>query len=314
MDVLKLLEHFNFSTSNISGDVLRSKCLIHGGTNPTSFVMNIKSGLWFCHSGCGGGDIFTLVERMKDMNFPQSVEYLSDFFDVDVSNMKTSRNKLKTEKELENFINAIKRSHTTPLESFEYNANAVGIAKYRDFSKDTLDVFKVKYAKSIELPKKNGEFYTIYDRILIPIIFDEKQIGISLRKTKASDFPKWLHQPRGLKVSNTIYNYDNIYSKKEIVVVEGVFDVWAFYEIGLNAGATFGAHLTHQQYTLLLQSGADIVLAYDGDSAGKKATSKAIELLKYTSNLSLIEFEDNQDPASLNRKELLSLYERRKRL
>lgn len=313
MDVMKILEHYDFDTSNFSGDIVRTNCKIHGGTNKSSFVIDVSTGLWFCHSGCGGGDIFTLIERMEDMSFPQAVEFLANFFDVDTKGLKTSRNKDKVEKELKSFMKAMKRSHTSQLEEFEYNVDAVGISRYRNFSKETLDRFKVIYAKSVEVHNRNNESYTIYDRVIVPVVFRDKNIGISIRKTKEKDFPKWLHQPPGIKFNEVLYNYDSTLGKNEVIVVEGMFDVFAFYEIGLTAVCTFGAHLTHQQYVLLLQTGADIILAYDGDKAGRTAQKKAIDMLKNKANLFKIEFNPGQDPANITREELLELYAEKKR-
>ena len=312
MDVMKLLEHYNFDTSNLSGTNVRAACEIHGGSNPTSFIINIETGLWFCHSGCGGGDIFTLVELMEKISFKESVVFLSNFFDVNIKDMKMTKNKSKLEKELKNFMSVIKRSHTKPLESFEYVADTSGIRSYRNFSKETLDRFKVVYADKIELEKKNGDKYHLYNRILIPIIKKGNQIGISLRKTKESDYPKWSHQPNGLKINNTLYNYDNMIGKKEIVIVEGVFDVWAYDEIGVTAVATFGAKISHQQYKLLIQSGADLIMSYDGDEAGTDGTLSAISLFHNKANLYRVAFDEGEDPASISREELLKRYERRR--
>ena len=313
MDVLKLLEHYNFNTTNYAGSTIRSACTIHGGNNPTSFVINTDSGLWYCHSGCGGGDIFTLVERMEDITFKESVEFLSKFFDIDVSGLNISQNKNKLEKELKNFVGIIKRSHTSPLETFKFVADTVGMKSYRNFTKDTLDAFNVVYAKSIELFNKNGELYTALDRILIAIIFEGLQIGISLRKTKSADFPKWSHQPRGLKVNEMLYNYDRVIGENVLIVTEGMFDVWAYHEIGLPAVCTFGANISHQQYVLLLQTGADIVMSYDEDKAGREGTRKALELFKNKANIYKVQFNEGDDPASITREELLELYGKRKR-
>ena len=47
----------------------------------SAFVINKDTGLWYCHTGnCGGGDIFTLVERFEDFSktdFPRTVQWLA---------------------------------------------------------------------------------------------------------------------------------------------------------------------------------------------------------------------------------------------
>ena len=54
IDIVKLLDHYGFDTSNNNGGYIRCACKIHGGDNPTSFVINTDNTLWFCHTGdCG---------------------------------------------------------------------------------------------------------------------------------------------------------------------------------------------------------------------------------------------------------------------
>ena len=101
------------------------------------------------------------------------------------------------------------------------------------------------FFKEIELEKKDGSKYKLFNRLLFPIIVEGVQIGISLRRTKSTDFPKWSHQPRGIKTEEVLYNIDSVVVNEPIIVVEGILDVWAFYEIGLNAVCVFGSHITN---------------------------------------------------------------------
>ena len=54
LDAEKLLEHYDFDRIKSDGDMIRSSCKIHGGNNPTAFVINKETCLWYCHtSDCG---------------------------------------------------------------------------------------------------------------------------------------------------------------------------------------------------------------------------------------------------------------------
>ena len=108
-DVVKLLEHYGFNITYQDGNIIRCSCKIHGGDNPTAFAMNRDSTLWYCHTGedCGGGDIFTLVEKMEGISFKESVVWLSSFYDVDINDLEISDRKSSYRRELENFINTI---------------------------------------------------------------------------------------------------------------------------------------------------------------------------------------------------------------
>ena len=96
---------------------------------------------------------------------------------------------------------------------------------------------------------------------------------------------------------------------------EGMFDVWRWFEAGYeNAVCTFGAHLTEEQYRILLRSGKDVIWSYDGDEAGLNATKKAIDMMRYKANQWVIKMPDGIDPGSCEIQELKRLYEQREKI
>lgn len=139
-------------------------------------------------------------------------------------------------------------------------------------------------------------------------------IGALLRRVNNKDKIKWSNQPEHIKTGEIVYNYDNAKGNYDIVVVEGLTDVWAFHEIGVMAVATFGAHLSKEQSYLLIKTGARITLCYDADTAGKTATEKAIKMLSKKTDLFVIELDEGTDPESITRGELKIKYENRRRI
>lgn len=56
------------------GVVLRgrlAKCPLHDDRSP-SFSVSEEKGLWYCHAGCGGGDVYTLVEKLEKCGFKEA--------------------------------------------------------------------------------------------------------------------------------------------------------------------------------------------------------------------------------------------------
>ncbi|MCJ7459873.1 MAG: CHC2 zinc finger domain-containing protein [candidate division Zixibacteria bacterium] len=53
----------------------RCCCPLHGGKNPSSFCVN--NGFFYCHSCGKGGNIFTLVQKLYNLDFRDAVTYLS---------------------------------------------------------------------------------------------------------------------------------------------------------------------------------------------------------------------------------------------
>lgn len=310
IDVSKLLEHYEFEHMRQEGDIIRCSCKLHGGNNSSAFVMRVTNGLWWCHTGdCGGGDIYTLVQRMEECSFAQAVEFVATFFDVDISNYDIINQKAVEEKELKMWVRTMQSRRKSVLGAYEPQVEMRKVTKFREYTPETLEHFGLQYAPEIQATKREGGTYTLKNRLAFPIRQDGIQIGISFRRIKNADFPKWLHQPANMETRNLLYNYDATSGQAEVIVCEGMPDVWAFHELGLTAVATFGAHLTDEQYKMLVRTGADIVLAYDGDEAGQNANIKAYDMLKLTSNVKYIPFEAGEDPDNLPREELWTRYE-----
>jgi len=108
LDVMKLLKHYNFDHIKEDGQFIRSSCKIHGGNNPTAFVINQETGLWFCHTNCGGGDIYTLVQKMENIDFFSAVRWLSSFYDVDITNAAIIDRKENYLEDIKKFIQIVK--------------------------------------------------------------------------------------------------------------------------------------------------------------------------------------------------------------
>lgn len=310
LDTEKLLIHFDFDKIRTSGDITRSCCKIHGGINPSAFVINNETGLWYCHEMCGGGDAYTLVEKMLNLSFPEAVRWLASFTGVDISNLTITERKSQHIEETKKFIKLMNNKKKS-FNNFSISEEIKGVKKYRNFLPSTLEYFGLGYVDKVKLDKRNGETYTLLQRLVFPIIFNNIQIGILFRRVNNQDYPKWSNQPVDLNFGDILYNYDNAVGSAVVVVCEGILDVWAFHEIGVTAVATLGAHITDEQYKLLLMTGADIVLAYDGDKAGREVVSKAKEMFKNKANLSYILFDEGTDPESIDREELNNRYSKR---
>lgn len=315
IDVEQLLEHYDFDKVTPDGQYLRACCKIHGGNNPTAFVISKETGLYYCHTGgCGGGDIFTLVQQMEGISFPQAVEWVAKFFSVDISDMEIQERKQEHIKEMNRFIKTMRARKKRELAEFHVHAEIKEVARYQGFLEPTIKHFGMTYVESVTLQNKEGKDFTLKKRLLFPIIQNGIQVGVSFRAIEKNAQPKWLHQPSNLVTGDLLYNYDAAQGQLEIVVVEGMTDVWAYHEIGVVAVATFGAHLTDEQYRMLIRTGADITLSYDADDAGYHARDKAVEMLRLKANLREVKLPAGADPASISREELKTYYGERTRI
>lgn len=277
-----------------TGDGFRACCPIHGGDNPTSFVWNAHNGLWFCHSGdCGGGDVFDFVASIKNINintdFKRVVVETSNELNLDISNLelgeRASRNVKETRMWIEYMLGK-KVTENTPFDLFTLGTRQ-DINEYRNFSKDTISHF-------------NSFYSSTYNRIVIPLYDRNREIiGVSMRRIEGDNSPKWIHLPKHLNTRLIIYNQETINDKK-IRLVEGPFDVWNLWQIGIkNVGATLGSHLTKEQEDIILRNYTDVELIFDNDEAGIKATKKIINQLKLKVNLTIRTLGKLNDPGEI---------------
>lgn len=313
LDVMKLLEHYDFDSINPQGDMIRAKCKIHGGINASSFVISEETGLWYCHAGiCGGGNIIKLVRKLDESSFQDAVKTLADLFGLDIENMEINERPDQSVAEIKKWMKTMSSWKAREnMAEYTIDAPIKDVKKFRNFLPDTLKHFQLGFVEQVRLEKRSAGQYDLTNRLVVPIIQDGVRVGASLRKTKANDYPKWSHQPVSIKVGDLLYNYDATVGEMEIVVCEGAFDVWAYHEIGVTAVATYGAHITDEQYRLLMKTGADLVFSYDGDEPGREATRKGITLFRNKANMSTVEFDDGEDPASISREQLKLKYESR---
>lgn len=310
LDMKKILEYYDFQSIQYDGKMLRACCKIHDGKNPTAFVVNLENNLWFCHTDkCGGGDVYTLIRKLESCSFPFAVQRLAEILGLNIEDMEIIKIKNKVLTDVADFFKFANKIKTKKeFTQYTMPTNTQSVTQFRDFNIDTLKRFDLRFVSSIDIVTRNGKESTLNNRLLIPVHFYNMCVAIILRRTRSTDYPKWTNQPTSFTNGDVLYNYDSARSQSEIVVVEGVFDVWKCYEAGLNAVATFGAHMTEEQEKLLIKTGADIILCYDGDKAGQEATSKIYKRLKYKTNLRYMPIPVDTDPGAMTKDELYHIY------
>ncbi|MGF1588907.1 MAG: DNA primase [Pleurocapsa sp.] len=137
-------------------------------------------------------------------------------------------------------------------------------------------------------PRKTGSgYYDVFrDRLIIPIAdLQGRIIGFGSRSLKDEDQPKYLNSPETplFDKSKTLFALDkarsHITQADCAVVVEGYFDAIALHEAGIeNVVASLGTAFTQNQLKQLLRftPSKQVVLNFDADNAGNKATARAI--------------------------------------
>ena len=132
---------------------------------------------------------------------------------------------------------------------------------------------------------QKGNLYDYFrNRVIFPIIdVTGNIIGFGGRVMDDSK-PKYLNtsDTPGFKKSKNLFalNYAKNHCSEHLILCEGYMDVIALHAAGFeNAVATLGTALTQEQARMMTKYTKKVVLLYDSDDAGQRATDRAIKIL-----------------------------------
>ena len=242
----------------------RSCCPFHKGDNNTAFRIR-ASGHWRCYKCDAHGDLEALVGRLKGLTFQQARAY--------VGNLPAAFTSLEDRVALPPYEERHKRQDPYPTLS---EAAIVIFKKHcpvyllnRGFSENALREFEIGYNYQ-------------QSRIVIPVRdVNRKLVGITLRLDFDGSGPKYWHDH--FDKSLHLYGFFRWAGVPvpRLFLVEGQLDVVRMHQLGLPACGILGSSISDAQVELLLERARceELVLMYDNDEAGEKATSDSIRRL-----------------------------------
>ena len=146
---------------------------------------------------------------------------------------------------------------------------------------------------------------TFRNRIMFPLCnLDGQVVGFSGRIYNGEKESKYVNSKESVifKKGHLLYNYHRAINeareKRQIIVVEGFMDVIRLFSVGIkNVVASMGTAITKEHASLIKKLSQNVVLSFDGDKAGEKATISAIkEFEKIGITPKIIRLEDDLDP------------------
>ncbi|WP_249323589.1 DNA primase [Wansuia hejianensis] len=299
-------------------------CPFHNEKTP-SFTVNQSKQFFHCF-GCGeSGDSIAFIMKKENLDFPQAVKLLADKLGIDTVEVRVND---KYTQERQEAYNINKDAARYFYRSLVTNPKALEYLNKRQISANTIRGFGLGFApesweglyrfllskgygsEQIEkiglIGKKsgnNGYYDKFRNRIMFPIIDTKSRIIGFGGRVLDDKMPKYLNSKESIifNKGNHLYglNLVNKHSnRKRILLVEGYIDVISLYSKGINyAVASLGTALTERQGRLLKRYGDEVYIAYDSDTAGVKATLKAIDiLLKEDVKPKIILLPDGMDP------------------
>jgi len=135
--------------------------------------------------------------------------------------------------------------------------------------------------------KDGGGVYDRFrDRVLFPILDTQGRVVGFGGRILGDGQPKYMNSPESpvFNKSRALLGLhqqgDAIRRRRQAVIVEGNFDMISLVERGIdNVVAPLGTALTREQLRLLHRFAEEVILLFDGDSAGMKAAMRAVPLV-----------------------------------
>lgn len=310
------------------GKNYKGLCPFHSEKTP-SFVVSPEKKLAKCFGCGGGGTIIDFVMQIENIDFNQALTKLANEAGIKISNAKTQEIN-PVIKRYYDIMNSSLEFYDKYLESTEDGKKALDYLKNRGIDDEILKNFKIGLAPNIGntlyrvlkeygyyeldmedlgLVSQNEKGYhdVFSRRIMFPIMNESGNVVAysgRIYDPKDKDNPKYINSPETpiFKKNEILFNLNlakgYIRKNNRVLLHEGQMDVIASYKSGVKeAVCTLGTAITQNHVRTLKKYTSNVVIAYDGDKAGIKASKKAIGLfLQAGFNVRLVLFPDGMDP------------------
>jgi len=305
-----------------AGANFKAPCPFHE-EKTASFVVSPAKQIFHCF-GCGaGGDSVKFVMEYEKLNYPEALEKLAQNYNFTLTYTDNKHNKPRSQ--------VMEKLNEWYQSLLIHNQTALSYIKERGIYESSIEKFGLGYApKSYEtINYIRSQQFSINEAVEMGVVgYDEQSKQTYARFIERITFPiystngtivgfggrtitghsaKYVNSPetKFFNKSRLLYAYhlakQAIYKQGEMIITEGYLDVIMLHQAGFeNAVATLGTALTHEHLPLLRKGDPKIVMAYDGDKAGRAAALKASKLLSAGGfNGGVVVFEGGLDPADM---------------
>ncbi len=308
LDIVEVIREYIPSMQK-AGKNFKALCPFHNEKTP-SFTINPDTQRFYCFGCQEHGDVFSFIEKIDGLTFVESAQKLASKAGVQWEgfSMKAMTENDRIRIELKKIMELASIFYARFLTS----SNAVKAAKYlsaRDVSPKSIKKFSIGFSPIAEnmfvteatkrgfskellikaglaYVKENGQITDYFrGRVMFPI---KNTIGevIAFGARALGDFqPKYLNSPETPLFSKrkTLYGIfealRDIRKEKKILLLEGYMDVISAHQRGIGfALAPLGTAFSHEHAQLAKRYSKDIVVMFDGDTAGQNAAIKAGEI------------------------------------
>ncbi|WP_010168963.1 DNA primase [Candidatus Epulonipiscium viviparus] len=328
IDIVSLIsEYTNLVKKGASSYI--GKCPFHNEKTP-SFVVSEDKQMYYCF-GCGvGGNVITFMMEKENLSFGEAIESLAIRANIP---LEYDNSRINNNREAFFKKDVIFDLYKKAARFYYYNLTRNTpeyVRQYlvdRGINKDSIKIFGLgfspnsfnalyKYLRSEGVTNEllvesglcvlNHNSGLIYDRfvnrLMFPIFSPTKKVIAFGGRVFGNENPKYLNSSENLifHKSNNLYglNLAKMKNHEYYILVEGYMDVIAMHREGFtNTVASLGTAFTESQAKLLKRYTDNIVIIYDSDNAGQKATLKASKILRDEGfSVKILELNGAKDP------------------
>ena len=324
VDIVDIIS--NYISLTPKGKNFFGVCPFHDDHSPSMSVSKEKQ-IYTCWSCGATGNIFKFIMDYENISFTEAVKIVADKAGIEIKINSIKNNKTDKYKEIYEIYSLSQKLYQNNINT-SLGQKAREYLKERGFNqeiikefgiglslkeKELLTNFLIKKKYPIEtiiktgLVNKNSQGYydMYYNRIMFPLCnLNGQVVGFSGRIYDTKDSSKYINSKESeiFKKGELLYNYhrakEHARQAGKIIIMEGFMDVIRAYSVGIkNVVATMGTAVTKQQANLIKRMAKEVILCFDGDAAGGKATMACSNELAAIGVIpKIVRLENNLDP------------------
>ena len=311
-----------------SGSNLFGLCPFHG-EKTASFSVAPDKGIYYCFGCHKGGGAINFVMELEGLSYPDAIRSLAKRCGMEVPEDEQYQSRYRAQERLWALHKEAARFFHSQLYA-PIGKEALAYAVGRGMTKSTLTKFGIGYAPDswdslvkamrakgytdqelqesglVTVSRKNGNLFDRFrDRLMFPIIDIRGNVigfGGRIMNNKDPEAAKYLNSPETAIFNKRKNLFALNYAKKSklgyLILVEGYMDAIAMHQYGFDcAVASLGTSLTEEHAVLISRYVEQVVLIYDGDEAGQRATRRAIPILEKAGiRVKVLQMRDAKDP------------------
>ena len=281
-------------------------CPFHSEKSP-SFTVFSDTQSYYCF-GCGaGGDVITFIKNVENLEYIEAVKFLAqraglrmpeDSINDAAARLKEKTykiNKLAAKFYYEQLISpagkrgldyfASRKLDPKTIKRFGLGFAPDGWTSLVDFLRGQGFSDKDMVAAGVAaVSQKTGRVYDYFrNRVMFPIIDLRGNVIAFGGRVLGDEKPKYLNSPDTpvFKKTKNLFALNLAKSSKErrLILAEGYMDVIALHQAGFDCTvASLGTALTSEQARMIANYADEVIVAYDSDGAGRKATQRAFTI------------------------------------